>query len=65
MMIAELCGLPESGADLWLPPEAYAELADRAISALSRAGLKPVASQTGSLRQRWGLPAADNQYEGA
>ncbi len=29
MMIAELCGLSESAADLWLPPEAYAEVADR------------------------------------
>lgn len=27
MMIAELCGLADPAADLWLPPEVYAELA--------------------------------------
>ena len=29
MMIAELCGLTDTCPDLWLPPDAYAELADR------------------------------------
>lgn len=58
-------GLVFAGVHLDARPHDAAELAERAISALSRAGLKPVASETGSLRQRWGVPAADNQYEGA